>query len=332
VSLRAAVHPELLVPLADYVAAFRALRPPELARNLVLGMIVGVPPDAFSCIGSGDELEGCLGLSAMQVQPDPGWPEHLVPSCNTTTALAFPPRRLVELAQAFGSSAYVASICAADWSEAWRAVTDRLVERLPSVCFPRELPFDDIDDGDPDPPELCTTDCRLVRRIPADAACLDDDSCPQEWCPPATLDDVLCGNAPPCANPDTAESCRPLERDLGTRTSPDGAVAERLCLVRQAWRPFDPVAGRCGEPVEIGWFYTPVGDGTSDPRCPELDVPREPFACEEGGRGFELHCPSVVCPPSQRCGTAAYPTSHCCGVDEVCERYAPGEMGWCRSS
>jgi hypothetical protein len=82
--------------------------------------------------------------------------------------------------------------------------------------------------------------------------------------------------------------------------------------------------------VDRGTFEVVVGIALVIGGCPDLELPRQAFICEEGGREFELHCPSQVCPPSRLCGTADDPTSYCCAEGETCERETADEMGFCR--
>lgn len=125
-NVRCFLHPELVTPVSAEVAALRAL---EAAGHLVVvGAIVGVPTDEPACTGFGDQLAGCLGARGMVEELDPAAPSQLVPSCNTAMGLAFPPRRFVELAQAFGDRAYVASICAPDYKDPLLRLAGRILQ------------------------------------------------------------------------------------------------------------------------------------------------------------------------------------------------------------
>ena len=132
-NIRCFLHPEYVEPVAEYMDAFRAMRPG--GSNVFLAMIVGVPPDAEECIGFGDRLAGCLGVPAMREALDPVWSTQLIPSCDTSMGMAFPPRRFVELAQSWGKNAYVDSICKTDWREPLLAFARRLVEELSNDYF-----------------------------------------------------------------------------------------------------------------------------------------------------------------------------------------------------
>jgi hypothetical protein len=314
VDVRGFLHPEFLRDVEEYVAAFQALRPDDPDR-VVLGFIIGVPPDAPACVGSGETIEGCLGAAAMTEMIAPAWPTGLVPSCNTSMGLAFPPRRLVELALAAGRSAYVDSICKHDWTEALRAIADLIGDRLAEPCLRQILHFDF---------GSCEViDCWLLETLSDDGPCADDPACPAEWCPPATGDDYV--SPPPCTDPDTGEACTPLERDLGTLTTTSGRI-RRQCLVRQARRDLEE--DRCGPPLDEGWYYVPPS--WSEHECPELVLDRREGASLDGwGASLDLRCMWVACPEELTCGSAAYPGELCCASGEVCRRARSEERGTC---
>ncbi|NMC70513.1 MAG: hypothetical protein GYA57_10670 [Myxococcales bacterium] len=123
-NVRCVLHRERTTAVAEEAAALRALE--AAGHVVVVGAIVGVPVDEPACTGFGDELEGCLASAAMAERIDPVSPSELVPSCNTAMGLAFPPRRFVELAQAFGDRAYVASICVPDYKDLLVRLAGRL--------------------------------------------------------------------------------------------------------------------------------------------------------------------------------------------------------------
>jgi hypothetical protein len=55
-------------------------------------------------------------------------------SLHAGLGLAFPPRRLVETAAAFGSNGIVQSICQADFSPAIDALIDKAALRIAGSC------------------------------------------------------------------------------------------------------------------------------------------------------------------------------------------------------
>jgi hypothetical protein len=243
--VRAALHPELLEPVDSFTDVIRRLKPVEEQNKIVLGMIVGVPVDAPECTGSGDELTACLALPAMEAEIDPADPTRLLPSCSSDRATAYPPRRFVELAQHLGANALVTSICRSDWTDALSGITQKLMERLPAVCFYHDVP---LTDGE------CEPACTVVEALFDDRPCGEDPACPASWCPAATVADVEA--PPPCVDPATGTECRPLKRDLGVVVGADG-VSRRQCLIRRAARTYDAATGMCGLPQEDGWVYYP---------------------------------------------------------------------------
>lgn len=107
--------------------------------KLVFAAIVGVPTDdAANCQGFGDQLTGCLEHDKMKyergqftaVLPDGKEATfyHFEPACVRSDAdgvevtQARPGRRFVKLAERFGCSGYVYSICNADWSDAMNEI------------------------------------------------------------------------------------------------------------------------------------------------------------------------------------------------------------------
>jgi hypothetical protein len=296
-NIRCFAHPEFVEPWEDYVTAFRSLRPAEEQDKIVIGMIVGVPPDAPQCIGPGDELGGCLSVEAMIEKVDPVTPSQLLPSCNTSMGIAFPPRRFVQVAQAFGDAAYVDSICKPDWRDAISGITDKLIERLPSTCFPRALTFD---------PNTCDADCKVIETLSDNRDCPSDPSCTN--CPPATIDDVH--NLAPCTvSVSDPTPCEPLKRNLGTVTYSDMSE-RRLCLIRQANRSSS--GGTCGTPTpgNEGWYYTPAEQSTE--HCPQVTFSTGSGSLIDNGSSAELRCLSEICPEDLVCGSA------CCEEGQVC--------------
>ena len=65
------------------------------------------------------------------VEVNPANPNELLPSCETSMGLAFPPVRAVQLAYAFGSNAILQSICQSDWSEGITDMARLIQSRLP---------------------------------------------------------------------------------------------------------------------------------------------------------------------------------------------------------
>ena len=62
----------------------------------------------------------------------------LVPSCNTDRGRAYPPRRLVQVAQGFGVNGSIHSICVGDLSSRIDGITARIGSRLGASCLPQQ--------------------------------------------------------------------------------------------------------------------------------------------------------------------------------------------------
>ncbi|MCZ7677264.1 MAG: hypothetical protein M5U28_00140 [Sandaracinaceae bacterium] len=116
-NLRCFAHQDQAVhPVERYVTGLSALRAsrPDL---LALGLVVGVPEDLAVESPSYDQFRAMLADDRMQERVDPTMPNRLVPSCDTPRGIAFPPRRLVSLAQGIGPGrSTVQSICQADFT------------------------------------------------------------------------------------------------------------------------------------------------------------------------------------------------------------------------
>jgi hypothetical protein len=82
----------------------------------------------------------------MEQVPDPAMPTRLTPSCNVPgRGIAFPPRRIVGVAQAIaaaGGSATVQSICQENYSGALDAILEKIANALGGACLPRDLNTD----------------------------------------------------------------------------------------------------------------------------------------------------------------------------------------------
>ena len=131
---------------------FKALRPGN--ENLVIfAAIAGVPPDLvdqthLANVDFSDEAqrdafyENILDDPRMQETVDPAYDAtpgagNLLPSCTTDTGKAYPPRRIVQVAQQFGANGIVQSICQDDFGPALDAIIDMIGKQLGAVCLPR---------------------------------------------------------------------------------------------------------------------------------------------------------------------------------------------------
>jgi len=127
-NLRCFSNPEQLHPASRYVDALRASRSDP--DDVVFALIAGVPVDL-----SGADPSTILADARMTEMVDPAVPTRLVPSCNTETGLAFPPTRLVEVAEQLPGST-VQSICQADFTPAVDAILRRVGRRASGACTP----------------------------------------------------------------------------------------------------------------------------------------------------------------------------------------------------
>jgi hypothetical protein len=140
VNLRCFMEKDMLHEVDRYVDGFQGLK--ASADRVVVGMIVGVPPDP-ACNGRGSDLSGCLALVSMQevVRPDGELLQYVCthptgctppnpPDPGTCMSEAFPGRRFVDLAQKMGENAIVRTICTSDYGPAMEAVAERVAEIL----------------------------------------------------------------------------------------------------------------------------------------------------------------------------------------------------------
>jgi hypothetical protein len=165
-NLRCHLNPDKLQPVHRYVNGLRALRPGH--EDLVLfAAIVGVPPDLvrpealdlvdFRNATQRDQLyQTILDDERMRhviVDGEQGPSTDLRPSCGLGApppppgapviahngGKADPPRRIVEVARAFGENGLVQSICQDSFTPAMQAIIDLISVRLGPVCLPRRL-------------------------------------------------------------------------------------------------------------------------------------------------------------------------------------------------
>ncbi len=156
-NLRCFLYPETQWPVQRYIDGFKALRP-DRESLVVFGAITGVPLDLIPSTGS-PNYSGILADPRMveAVDTSPGTTgARLVPSCDVPgRGIAFPPRRIVEVAKGFGESGTVQSICQESFASAVDAVVSNVANAL-GGCLPRALY--------PDAARL--VGCRVVETIP----------------------------------------------------------------------------------------------------------------------------------------------------------------------
>jgi hypothetical protein len=151
---RCATSPDGLFDVERYVQGLRDLRAAE-NDPIVFVALAGVPAELAEAQGDVDLSDAeaveayydeVLDDDAMQIAIDTrGTPDvldddGLIPSCmkvdvdadpNQGTDLSYPPRRLVEVAKAFGSAGVIGSLCSDDFSSAMGGVIRATAEKLP---------------------------------------------------------------------------------------------------------------------------------------------------------------------------------------------------------
>jgi len=157
-NLRCWAYKEVVYPMSRYVDGLLALRPdaPDL---LVYAAIVGVPADLVSDSDS-INYDAILADPRMQEMPDPANPTRLTPSCTSAGGVAYPPRRMVSLAQqleARGANGIVQSICQSDFTPALSAIIEKIADVLGGACLPR--PLNPGSDG--------SVNCDVTEQLPA---------------------------------------------------------------------------------------------------------------------------------------------------------------------
>lgn len=161
INLRCYLHKEFLYDIQErYLKGFRALRPGN-EELVVFAAIAGVPTDlvddnTLSQVDFSDDAQrdafynNILSDARMQEQIDPSTMPgsgtgNLTPSCvrmvpdESSLSTAFPPRRIVQLAQLFGDNGIVQSICQDDFGPALGAVINTIARHLGEACLPRPL-------------------------------------------------------------------------------------------------------------------------------------------------------------------------------------------------
>ena len=123
-NVRCALFPSELHPISRYINGLRGLRPGR-EELVIVAVIAGIPND-----GSWNPGDPLADLADM-VEVNPANPNELLPSCETSMGLAFPPVRAVQLAYAFGGNAILQSICQSDWSEGITDMARLIQSRLP---------------------------------------------------------------------------------------------------------------------------------------------------------------------------------------------------------
>jgi len=168
INLRCFLHKEFTYDVRDrYLKAFRSLRPGR-EDLVVFSAIAGVPADLVDSdvIGKTDFTDKSsreafydtiMNDPRMQEQVDPSTMPgtgqgNLTPSCvrppppgEEQPSTAYPPRRIVELARAFGPTGMVQSICQEDFGPAIDMLVYSMAKSLSEMCMPQRLSRNDQD-------------------------------------------------------------------------------------------------------------------------------------------------------------------------------------------
>ncbi|MBW2263937.1 MAG: hypothetical protein JRG91_18405 [Deltaproteobacteria bacterium] len=236
-SLRCYQNPTMLHPVARYIDGLDGL---AASRPVLLGMIVGVPPDDARCNATGNYLGACNDVAEMTERTYPTDPSRLMPVCTAPAGDAFPGRRFVELAQTFGPRSYVHSICSDDFSPAFEAFAHMVHGLADASCSGTHVALT----KDPSDRCKCNTQCRVVHVLS------DRSSCP----------------------------FRTIEWDSDGDTIPnqvrDGAGAlVSACEVPHAVNLLSECWDECHDPYQVhtpmgtGWYYSLSGSGVA---CPTI--------------------------------------------------------------
>jgi hypothetical protein len=145
-NVRCPLNPERLYEPERYVKGLRALRR-NSEQLVVFAAIVGVPPEtvgpealAAADLADADSREQFYATIREHPQMQPTIDDHgtadpaddvLEPSCETDNGRAFPPLRLLDVAEGFAENGLVQSICADDFAPAIDALAALIGRHLP---------------------------------------------------------------------------------------------------------------------------------------------------------------------------------------------------------
>jgi hypothetical protein len=239
INLRCFQYPDAVHPVSRYVDGFLALRDdPDL---LIYSAITGVPTRLVSDPSSVNFQE-ILDAPEMQEMVDPDNPQRLATSCNTAFGVAFPPRRIVRVAQdleAAESNAVITSICQQDFTPALNAIIDKIADVLGGSCLPRDL--------NPDSQGL--VNCSVVETLPNPDEAQGDQ--------PTSCEDLReLGrrpfNCPPNVALDDCYDSMNIAPRIDEETGGEVCVVDQISRQRLEFN----AEGRCAAPMDAdGWFY-----------------------------------------------------------------------------
>ncbi len=267
-NLRCHTFTDAQYPVQRYIDGFIGLR--SQSSLLIFGAITGVPQDA---VDSGLSYQAILDLADMTERIDPMSGNRLLPSCTAPLGrgVAYPPRRIVEVAQGLerlGASTTIQSICNTSFTGAVDVIIEKISAALAGACLPREL----------NPDAEGNVPCDVFELLPQIGGS---------------------GEFQHCADLPNAEA---FELDTTETTTVSGVSVEReLCRVRQV--------GRAGAAVTAGWYYDDGTLGAASD-LPPLCGQRIAFSVASPVTGAEvrLECFQTILPGT---GAAAQLGSFC---------------------
>jgi len=315
-NLRCFLYKEPQYPVQRYIDGFKALRAGRESL-LVFGAITGVPLDLVR--EGTPNYDGILAdprmIEAVDTMPSTSG-ARLTPSCNVPgRGVAFPPRRIVEVAKGFRENGIVQSICQDSYTAALDAIIEKIADALGNVCLPRKL----------NPDDTGLVGCDVIEVIP----------------PPGTFD----GQPNTCAdlagvelepvriNPDGSTECAVIQLattggiaptsgegwyyddfSMTTQTS-CGATGQRIAFTTGAIPPngvqvnleclqrIQGSGGGTGMTIQVGTFCNPDSSDPNENPCGS--VPGG-LACEPLSRSCQVGCASDAnCPSSLVCDTSS---------------------------
>ncbi|MDQ3032855.1 MAG: hypothetical protein M3Y87_10590, partial [Myxococcota bacterium] len=308
-NLRCFTYPEATHPVERYIrgvdghGGLLGLR--QNPNLLIFAGIVGVPVETVPD-PSAIDYDAILAHPDMMERIDPAMMTRLTPSCNVPgRGIAFPPRRIVRVAQGIeqaGGSATIQSICQAGFEGALDAIIAKIADALGSVCLTREL------SADADGLVQCqlfeilpatgeTTTCAgLPGRHPARTRTIEVDGMTREICELVQVglvgrDDGSDGwfyetydNASPTSTiTDECEPFTPQRIAFTGATIPVAGAALRVECLQTVSAP-RPDALRIGAPCD------PDPDSTDD--CRWASTPAHPLRCDAADRSCAVPCES----------------------------------------
>jgi len=123
--------PEMLRPADRYMDGLSALR--EDPDDVIFSLVAGVPVDLIAD-GEDTDFDAILSDERMDIRVDPSNPNELLPSCASRNGMAYPPRRMVEVAESFGDNGVLGSICQEDFRPVIGAILERVASRARGEC------------------------------------------------------------------------------------------------------------------------------------------------------------------------------------------------------